>query len=710
MAFDRSKFIDKFKSEVRERLERLNLGLLKLEKMPQEKSLLDEMMREAHSIKGASTMMGYKRISDIAHKMEDGLELALGGHVILGKSHFDVLFKCLDAIEPLLEDKLTWSDTGVGNPFVDDLVREVDNIFLARGTQEKPKVSSIVEKKVEVIESSENHVLSSVKSSTNIAEENIRVDIDKLNKLVNLSGELLIAKNRLRDVVKNILLKVESQEDLCASFGDMVKNLEIVDGNINFLSTNMQTEMMKVRMLPVSYLFNVFPRAMRDLALEKGKVIDFQIHGETTQIDKVILDELKDPLMHLLRNALDHGIESNAERESSKKTFIGKIILSASQEGSQVVVSVSDDGGGIDTKNVKDEALKKGLVSKEYADGLTQEQIFQLLFTPGFSTSKEVSDTSGRGVGLDVVRNAVLKLKGQVEVKSTLGQGTSFIMKLPLTLAITESLLVGVGSDIFAIPIDTVVETVRMNIDEIKTVEAKEAVTVRGNILPLIRLNDVFGLPRKGITEKKFFPLVVAQSVEKKVAIMVDELLGRQDIISKTMGDPLKEIKNIAGATILGSGKVVLILDIPSIVNSSEGGVIRSEMAKPKVLDNTKKRKTILLAEDVMSTAFLEKNILESVGYSVVIARDGKEALEKSSQESFDLVITDVLMPRLNGFELVEALRKEKLYKDVPVIIVTTRESDQDKRRGLEAGADAYILKSDFTSEILLQTIERLIG
>jgi len=374
-----------------------------------------------------------------------------------------------------------------------------------------------------------------------------------------------------------------------------------------------------------------------------------------------------------------------------------------------VVISVTDDGRGIDVAKVKAIAVARGLVSQEHIGAMVDEQVFQLLFTPGFSTSEEVTDVSGRGVGLDVVRDTVIKLKGMVEVTSDPSQGTSFIIRLPLTLAITESLLVVAGNDIYAIPVDSVIETVRIDLGDLKTVETKDVITVRGHILPVVKLHDIFGLPAKGILEKKFFPILIVQSVEKRIGILVDELLGRQEIISKRMGDPLQHVKHIAGATILGSGRVVMVLDIPSIIHSSEGGVVRQSVPKPKVTVG-KKKKTILLAEDTLTTAMLEKNILESVGYSVVIARDGREALDKASQEKFDLVISDVLMPQMDGFEFVTRLRKEKNYKDVPIIIVTTRESDEDKRKGMEAGANAYLLKSDFTSEGLLETMERLLG
>lgn len=712
MAFDKSKFIDQFKTETRERVQTLSLGLLKLEKNPSDRELLNSMMREAHSIKGGAGMMGYKRIADITHKMEDGLQRALNGELTLTKTCFEMLFRCLDALEPLLQDKVTWNDSGIDRDFTEDLCALAEKVFSGKFQGE---ISRVAEAKVSggaptaSPASETKDFVPPVQEPVPVAEDSVRVEVTKLNRLINLSGELLISKIRLEELSKNLLIKAEAQGEAYGIFSGVVKDLTAVTDRIDLLTENMQDEMMKVRMLPVAYLFNTFPRAMRDLAQQKGKEIDLVIEGQETQLDKAILDEMKVPLMHLLRNSVDHGIESPEERKKQNKPAAGKIRLSAEQEGSQVVISVTDDGRGIDVGKVKEIAVAKGLVSPENMKSMVDEQVFQLLFTPGFSTSEEVTDISGRGVGLDVVRETVIRLKGMVEVTSDLSRGTSFIIRLPLTLAITESLLAMAGSDIYAIPVDSVIETVRITLEDLKTVETRDVITVRGHILPVVKLHDIFGLPSKGILEKKFFPVLVVQSVEKRIGILVDELIGRQEIISKTMGDPLKHVKHISGATILGSGRVVMILDVPSIIHSAEGGVVRQSVSRPKAAPG-KKKKTILLAEDTLTTAMLEKNILESVGYAVVIARDGKEALDKASQEKFDLVISDVLMPRMDGFELVARLRREKYYKEVPIIIVTTRESDEDKRKGMEAGANAYLLKSDFTSEGLLETMERLLG
>ncbi|MCX5665657.1 MAG: chemotaxis protein CheW [Candidatus Omnitrophica bacterium] len=712
MEFDKSKFIGQYKEETREHLQNLSEGLLKLEKSPEDKGMLESMMREAHTIKGSSTMMGYKRIADIAHEMESGLQDALDGKMVLQKAHFDILFKSLDSIPPLLEDKVTWEGAGVARPYADDLCKEIASVF-ARVVKktEMPKAPEAPIKKKEAKASEPVKV--SPQPPAAIAEESLRVDINKLDKLMNLSGELIVSKVRLNELVTHITRKFETHDHSGESFRELIKELNRAQESISSVTSNIQDEVMKVRMVPVSYLFNLFPRAMRDLAQKAGKDVNIEMKGENTHLDKTIIDEMRDPMMHLLRNAVDHGIESSQDRIRKGKPAAGRVSLNAYQVGSQVVVEVSDDGAGIDVAKVKARAIERKVLPKEKIESLSDEEVFQILFMPGFSTKDEVTETSGRGVGLDVVKESLTKLKGTVEVISASDSGTIFRMKMPLTLAITECLLVAAGSDTFAIPIDAVVETIRIELGQVKTVETREAITVRNQIMPLVRLNDIFSLPTKGIVERKYYSVIIVQAVEKRLGLLVDELNGRQDIVGKSLSEPLKNVKYVSGATILGDGRVILIIDVPSIIDSFEGGVVIRRQDVSKAMPGPivkKRRKTILLAEDAISTAMLEKNVLESAGFSVVIARDGQEALEKSAQEKFDLVITDILMPRMDGFELTITLRKDKLYKNIPIIIVTTRESDADKRRGLEAGADAYILKSEFTSEGLLNTIERLIG
>lgn len=715
--FDKSKFIAQYKAETRERLQRLNQGVLSLEKKPDDRALLEVMMREAHTIKGSSIMMGYQRIAALTHGLESGFQEALLGQLQLEKKHFDLIFECLDAIDPLLDDKVTWKEKGVDYPVAQVLCDKLADTFVEGGKEkparpkppppEPPEMPPTFEP-VSVPKVSPPPVPSPL---SHFGEDSVRIDIDKLDSLMNLSGELLVSGLRLDNLTRQLSQKMgAAAKGEHVNLVDTVAELLKADSSINHITSSLKDEVTRLRMVPVSYLFSSFPRAMRDLAHERGKEISFEIHGDDTQLDKAILDQLKEPLLHLLRNSVDHGVEDGDARVRLGKPDEGKITLKAFRESNQVVIEVSDDGAGIDPEKVRRKAVEMGFLPEDRAYDLGEEQVVQLLFTPGFSTKDEVTDVSGRGFGLDVVREKISLLKGRVEITSKVGEGTRFSLRLPLTMAITESLIIISGSDTYAIPIESVVETLRVRPNEMRSVEGKDVITVRGYIMPLVRLNDLFGLPARGILEREFFPVVVVQSVEKKVAILVDYVQGRQEIVIKALGDPLQNVKNISGATIMGDGGVVLILDIPSIIESCEGVIIKRVAVAEQKESDQKRMKTILLAEDALTTAMLEKNILEAAGFSVVIARDGSEALKKASQEKFDLVITDVLMPNMDGFELTTALKRDKTLKDIPVIIVTTRETDADKRRGMDAGASAYILKSEFTSEGLLETIERLIG
>ena len=506
MEFDKSKFINQFRAETVEHLQKLSAGILKLEKRRDDIKLLEEMMREAHTIKGSATMMGYKRIADIAHEMESGLQRAMEGKVALLKAHFDVLLKCIDTIGPLLEDKVTWEAKGIGGSYVDRFCNRIAATFSAdldrredaqpkKKTKAPPRETApepVREKagpsaaKVEATPKAE--AADEPKKSPAVfrpSEDSLRVDINKLDKLMNLSGELMVSHVRLGELVKNLTKKAETDMRGDEIMAALVKDFNRVDEEMAFVSSNIQYEMTKVRLVPIAHLFNLFPRAMRDLAHEKKKDIELHMEGEDTHLDKAIIDEMKDPIMHILRNCVDHGIEPPEEREKHHKRATGRITMKAFQVGSQVAIEISDDGGGVDILKVKEKAVAKGLIAKDKIADMTDAEAYQLLFLPGFSTKEEVTETSGRGVGLDVVRDALSRLKGTIEIVSARHVGTTFLIKLPLTLAITEVLLVTAGSDVFAMPIDAVVETIRIELGGIKSVETREAITVRGQIMPI---------------------------------------------------------------------------------------------------------------------------------------------------------------------------------------------------------------------------------
>ncbi len=719
MAFDKSKFIDQFKAETLEHLQRLSEGLLKLEKMPGKVELLESMMREAHTIKGCATMMGYARLAEVAHRLEDGMERALSGDLKMDKGHFELFFRCLDTMEPLLEEEVGERGRKIEMPAVEALCREVEEVFAGKGleiggrdkttrtTPGRPRCRKGRRVGKRITKKSDTRPA----RSPGLRERSILVETAKLDKLVNLSGELGIARLRLKKLVGDLQKKSEGKGDFSAETRALLVELSGVNDQIDGLTSTLQSETMNARTVPVAYLFKTFPRAMRDLALKKGKEVEFKITGEETRLDKRIIDEMRDPLLHLLRNAVDHGIEPPKERLKVNKSKDGEIVLSARQEGSQVVIEVSDDGRGIDCGKVKVRAVERGLISGDEASALSDDQTYQLLYTPNFSTMNEVTETSGRGVGLDVVRDKIDSLKGEIEIVSEVGRGSSFIMRLPLTLAIADSLIVASGRELFAILMENVVETLRIKAEEVRTVGTREVIFVRGEIVPLLMLDRLFEIPVRGIVERRFLHVVIVQARKVKAGLMVDALIGHQEIIRKSLAYPLKRVNNISGGTILWNGRVSLILDVPSMIESMEGPPVQETGARPKLAPAPPSSgKRILVAEDSISTAMLEKNILESAGHSVVLARDGMEALQKLEHEDIDLVMTDVLMPRMDGFELTERLKQDETRADIPVIIVTTRESDEDKRKGLEAGADAYMLKSEFTSEELLNTIDRLVG
>jgi two-component system chemotaxis sensor kinase CheA len=760
MAIDKSKFLAPFKAETKEHLDKLNEGILELEKDPHNTKILELLMKEAHTVKGSSTMMGFPEIAEIAHKMEDGFEKAPGQDITMDKSDYDLIFECLDTIESLLEGTLIRQAKSLEDAYVHELCARLEHTFsqdkdgspspvgatapaeasdnatgqdeteaesesaseTAETDEDKPEPAedpaedAPVEIDAPTAEKSTAPVATATRTTK--AEESIRVEVSKLNRLMNLSGEMLTAKIRLSELIKNLTEKAEQSDQLDEEFGDLIRQLNGVDESVRLVVADMQDQTLNLRMLPVSYLFGTFPRAMRDLAKQHGKEIAIVTRGEETHLDKNIIDRMRDPLMHLLRNSVDHGIELPETRVANGKVPQGTITLIAYQAGAQVVLEISDDGHGIDLETVQERAIERGLISSRSSNNLTDEQLFQMLFASGFTTRDVVTETSGRGVGLDVVREEISQLKGSIEVFSEADKGTRFVIKLPLTLSITETLLISCGSDAFAVPIDTIVETTRIGLDDIETVEAKEVMSLRGEIVPLVRIHQMFSLPKKGIIEKRFFPVVIVQSADRRLGLLVDEILGHQDTVIKPLGDPLKNTPNIAGGTVLGDGRVVLILDVPSIVFSAGGNhtvsltssLDASISAEVDGGDDGHMQRRVLLAEDTPSTAMLEKSVLEAAGFFVHHTKDGQEALARAAQDSYDLVISDVLMPRMNGFELTANLKRNPATRDIPVVIVTTRGSNADKKRGMDAGADAYVLKKDFTSDTFLETIDRLLS
>ncbi|MDI3529242.1 MAG: two-component system, chemotaxis family, sensor kinase CheA [Thermoanaerobacter sp.] len=654
---ENNQYIDIFIEESQEHIENLNSNLLLLENDPENRQVIDEIFRSAHTLKGMAATMGFENMNKLAHKMEDVLQEVKNGQLHISHAIMDILFKCVDTLSEMLdsisqtgednvpieelifllsgvssksgnkenivqkENNASGSDTLL-NVYEEDIIREAvkDNykaykitVHIDKGCVMKsarafiifnsldeigdiinsfPSVEDIEDEKFEesftvhIItkedkESIEKRLLSIAEvnkvevelinidlnkegetfvkeasfsqsqsfenikksQSNNKTSKSVRVDIDRLDNLMNLVSELIIIKTRLEG------LEADNRNSETAS---AIEYLERI-------TTNLHDAVMKVRMVPVERVFNRFPRMVRDLSYELGKKIILNMYGQDTEVDRTVIDEIGDPLIHLIRNSIDHGIEMPQERLQKGKPEQGTINLRAYHEGNNVIIEVSDDGRGIDIEKVKAKAVEKGIYTAEQVNDLSKDKILDLLFRPGFSTSDKVTDISGRGVGLDVVKNKIESLNGSIEILSEINKGTKFIIKLPLTLAIIQALLVKVGDEKFAIPLNSISEIVHKKEEEIHNVQGKEVVLFRGKVIPIIRLNEV--LETKKISNNGNLVCVIIKKGENLACCTVDELIGQQEIVIKSLGKYLSNVKVIAGATILGDGQVALIVD-----------------------------------------------------------------------------------------------------------------------------------------------------
>jgi two-component system chemotaxis sensor kinase CheA len=482
----------------------------------------------------------------------------------------------------------------------------------------------------------------------------------------------------------------------------------------------LQDDIRTMRLIPISSVFDTFPRAVRDLSREYNKEIDLEISGGEVELDKSIIETIKDPLMHLVRNAVDHGIEEPEERLRLGKPESGNISLSAYHRGSKVVMEISDDGAGIDLEKIKAQAVRKGYIEQSHVETMDEESATQLVFLPGLSTSSIITDMSGRGVGMDVVReNISRKLKGTVNIHSGAGKGTKISLAVPITLAIMRGLLVRVGQEVFAIPTESVEKNVSLPRDQIRSVEGKQVMVDGDRIIPLVELGGVLGIDgtSRDNNDDKILVAIIDHS-QKQIGFCVDGFAGEQEMVIKSLGSYSSRFRvpNVAGITVLGNGDVVSILHVSDLMDSARNKLaaapIPAYAGTQERLTEQKVTRTpsILIVDDSLTTRELERNILEASGYDVHVAVDGLDGLNKVSEGRFDLIISDVQMPRMDGFHMVERLKQNEQYKDIPVIMVTALQKDEEKRRGIEVGASAYIVKSSFDQAALLDTIERLIG
>lgn len=497
-------------------------------------------------------------------------------------------------------------------------------------------------------------------------------------------------------------------QKISSNMTSLQRTVQEDDAKTHFAVNNLNNMIKSIRVLPLATVFHLFGRMVRDIAQEKNKKIDFEILGSETSTDKKIIEEIKTPLIHIIRNAIDHGIETPDERVALGKSPVGKILLSARQSNNKVIIEIIDDGRGINIAKLREKAVQKGFLTEEELNSMSDEQITNIIFAPGFSTGDEITNISGRGIGLDVVQSKISQLNGNVKVISETNKGCCVQIELPTTMSIINAFLVQSANQTFAIPIETINTVLRKKIDDIIFSNNKRSIIFKDETISLYDLADVLKL-EKTFPDRNKITILILESNNKKMALCVDKIIGEEEILHKKLSAPFYKLKNISGLTTLISGEVCLILNISNIIKSTSSSKTPTcFVTKKPELDNSNFK--ILLVDDSATTRTLEKNILKTAGYNIETAENPIEAFEKMKNIRFDLIISDVEMPEMDGFEFLEKIKTDEMYSDIPVIMLSSLASEQNTQRAAELGAEKYIIKGQFNQDELQESISKILG
>ncbi|PPB55290.1 hybrid sensor histidine kinase/response regulator [Campylobacter hyointestinalis] len=754
---DMQEILEDFLVEAFELIEQIDHDLVELEANPEDLELLNRIFRVAHTVKGSSSFLNFDILTKLTHHMEDVLNKARHGDLKITPDIMDVVLESVDIMKALLKSirdngsdasagidisdictRLTAisegedlpteqakqseqeqvseevlqeapesndEDINVNNLSEAEVEAEIERLLKVRKAEDKarkenkknetPKQETKPEPNVKKPEPApspkEKPAANQVAQSGGAAmEQTIRVEVKRLDNLMNLIGELVLGKNRLLKIYDDVEERYEGEKFL--------EELNQVVSSLSLVTTDIQLAVMKTRMLPIAKVFNKFPRMVRDLSRELGKQIDLEISGEETELDKSIVEEIGDPLVHIIRNSCDHGVEEPKDRIKAGKTEKGTIQLKAYNEGNHIVIEIVDDGKGIDPIAVKAKAVERGIITEREADAMSDKEAYALVFKPGFSMAKKVTNVSGRGVGMDVVKTNIDKLNGIIDIDSEPGRGTIIKLKIPLTLAIIQSLLVGAQEEFYAIPLASVKETVRVPVEDIYTIEGKNVLRLRDEVLSLVRLSDLFGVKQVFESGDQTY-VVVINVAESKLGIIVDHLIGQEEIVIKSLGNYLQNIRGIAGGTIRGDGKVTLIVDVGMIMDMAKEIKIDIRASIESTVKAATKEKPsdykVLIVDDSKMDRTIMQKSLEPLGITVIEATNGVEALNlvKSGEHALDAILIDIEMPRMDGYTLAGEIRKYSKYRNLPLIAVTSRTSKSDRLRGVEVGMTEYITK-----------------
>ena len=755
---DLTAFYNQFRDETAENIRVVNEGLLAIESLgsgdERRREHVDAIFRAMHTIKGSARMLGFEGVARLAHTCEHILAAVREGRRELDRPLADDLLRGGDAILDLVAAALEGRPSNV----------DVENLTLRLGRghhteaapadlpapspEPKPAPPADAPAPAPAVAAPAQPPAGpiSVKGTRSASRQTIRVRVDRLDRLLNLAGELSVGRQVQASQIQaleELVGLLDQQERALLVLERELKKLrfsahqrEMLDRHLNGalnagdragqlirssveqfaqhasqtgqLVQDLEQEVMAARLLPISTAFANLPRALRELARETGKEIELMIAGETTELDRKMIEALSDPLLHLVRNAVDHGIEPPEERELAGKPRRGTIQITAQSVGPYVHVAICDDGRGMNPQRLREAAVRRGQFSSEAAQLLTDQEAMELIFMPGFSTAQIITDISGRGVGMDVVRTNIVELGGQVQLSSQPGVGTTITLVLPLTLVTTRVLLVELGENTFALPATGCQGSTWAYSDQVQTIEGRATVLYQGRRAALLRLADLLDIGgARPFAAQHRMPAVVVGTMQRPLALLVDRLVDEREVVVKPLGPLLEKQRRFSGAIQLGDGRLILLINPVALVQTARGMALATTVVKR---DEARRHVRLLVADDSFTTRELIRTILQSAGYDVTTAVDGFDALDKLRRDAYDLVVSDIELPRVDGFQLTLHIRNDLGLADLPVIIVTSLASEAHRRRGLEVGAQAYIVKSQFNQSNLLETVQQLLA
>lgn len=753
--------LELFRVEADSQTNLLSEGLLNLEDEAGSPDAIEPLMRAAHSVKGAARMVGIDDVVRVAHVMEDSLVAAQEGKILLTSDDIDILLNSVDLIKnvSVLDDQALSDWFSQNQNVIDEHVAALQSILTGEKENRKPLQKTEINaaeatpattepaQTTEKVAPATQQKTATPASQAKAKEQVIRVSADKLTRMMGLAGELMVESRWLEPFAGSLLqLKRRQSEVLMALDGvrdaltgvelperamnflvsaqrkalecrltlsDRISDLDSFDRRASNLSGDLHREVIASRMRPFSDSANGFKRMVRDIAKSINKKVKFEIEGLDTAVDREVLEKIEAPLNHLLRNALDHGIETAEERALTDKPEIATITLSAVHMAGMLSIQIKDNGRGVPLEKLRAKVVKKGLVSEEMADGLSDEELLEFLFLPNFSTKDQVTELSGRGVGLDVVQDIMKEMRGTVRASSVFGEGTTFQMLLPLTLSVISALLVDVVGDSYAFPLSRVDRILSVPHTEIEIMEGRQYIRVGDELVGLVSAQQVFSQGDRIQAEDEDVYIVVISDRTNKYGVVVDRFLGQRELAVQSLDERLGKVPDINAGATLEDGTPTLIIDVEDMVRSIDflikGGRLHSVSSLHVVAAN-KHAKRILVVDDSITVREVERNLLKSRGYEVDVAVDGMDGWNAVRGGQYDLVVSDVDMPRMDGFELVSLIKNEPRLGKLPVMIVSYKDRPEDRARGLEVGADYYLTKGSFHDETLIEAVIDLIG